>query len=177
MMINWKWFIVEGIILFVLGIFAIAQPGIAAEAIVMLIGWFLLFVGGVAMLGGATSQVGPRKPVSLGGGLVAIIFGLIFLLMPSPAIATITVVLAIFFLMMGFAEISSSMALRSSGGHSNHWGLAFFSGLIGVILGVMMLAMWPSSYEIIGLFLGINFLLGGSYLFSLGWFFWHAPAH
>jgi uncharacterized membrane protein HdeD (DUF308 family) len=42
---------------------------------------------------------------------------------------------------------------------------------------VIMLAMWPSSYEIIGLFLGINFLLSGSYLLSLGWFFSHAPAH
>jgi uncharacterized membrane protein HdeD (DUF308 family) len=176
-MINWKWFIVEGVVLFVLGILAIASPGIAAEAIVMFIGWLLLFVGCFAILGGVTSQSGPRAPVSLAGGLFAVIFGLIFLLMPSPALATITVVLAIFFLMTGFVEISSSMALRSSGGHANHWGLAFFSGLIGVMLGVIMLAMWPSSYEIIGLFLGINFLLSGSYLLSLGWFFSHAPAH
>jgi uncharacterized membrane protein HdeD (DUF308 family) len=176
-MINWKWFIVEGVVLFVLGILAIASPGIAAEAIVMFIGWLLLFAGCFAILGGVTSQSGPRAPVSLGGGLFAVIFGLIFLLMPSPALATITVLLAIFFLMTGFAEISSSMALRSSGGNANHWGLAFFSGLIGVMLGVIMLAMWPSSYEIIGLFLGINFLLSGSYLLSLGWFFSHAPAH
>jgi uncharacterized membrane protein HdeD (DUF308 family) len=173
----WKWFIVEGIILFVLGILAIARPGVAAEAIVMFIGWLLLFVGCVALLGGATSQAGPRKPVSIGGGLIAVVFGLIFLLMPSPALGTITIVLAIFFLITGFAEISSSMALRSSGGHANHWGLAFFSGLIGVMLGVIMLAMWPNSYEIIGLFLGINFLLTGSYLFLLSWFFRFAPVH
>ena len=96
-MINWKWFIVEGIVLIALGFFAIVRPGIAAEAIVELIGWLLLFVGGIALFGGVTSQSGPRKPVSLGGGLVALIFGMIFLLLPSPALATITVILAIFF--------------------------------------------------------------------------------
>jgi uncharacterized membrane protein HdeD (DUF308 family) len=176
-MIKWKWFIVEGIALFVLGILAITRPGIAVEAIVEFIGWLLLFVGGIALFGGLSSQSGPRKPISLGGGLVAIIFGLIFLLMPSPAIATITVVLAIFFMMSGFAEISASMALRSSGGNTNHWGMAFFSGIIGVMLGVLMLLMWPDSYEVIGLLLGINFLLSGSYLLSLGWFFRNVPAH
>ena len=72
-MISWKWFIVEGVVLFVLGILAIASPGIAAEAIVMFIGWLLLFVGCFAILGGVTSQSGPRAPVSLGGGLFAVI--------------------------------------------------------------------------------------------------------
>jgi uncharacterized membrane protein HdeD (DUF308 family) len=176
-MINWKWFIVEGLVLFVLGVLAIARPGIAAEAVIVFLGWLLLIVGGVSLLGGLSAQSGPRKPVSIGGGAVALIFGLLFLLLPTPALATITVILAIFFLLSGFAEISSSMALRSTGGQSNHWGLAFFSGIIAVMLGVIMLAMWPSSYEIIGLFLGINFLLSGSYLVSLGWFFRFAPAH
>lgn len=174
---NWKWFIVEGIVLMALGIFAIARPGIAAEAIVSLMGWLLLFVGCIALFGGITSQSGPRKPASIGSGLVALIFGLIFLLLPAPALATITVILAIFFLLTGFAEISASMALRSVGGKSNHWGMAFFSGLIGIMLGIIILTSWPSSFEIIGLLLGINFLLSGSYLFSLGWFFRHSPAH
>lgn len=176
-MINWKWFIVEGLILFVLGVLAIARPGIAAEAVIIFLGWLLLIVGGVSLLGGLSTQSGPRKPVSIGGGAITLAFGLLFLLLPAPALATITVVLAILFLLSGFAEISSSMALRSKGGQSNHWGLAFFSGIIAVMLGVMMLAMWPSSYEIIGLFLGINFLLNGTYLVSLGWFFRFAPAH
>jgi uncharacterized membrane protein HdeD (DUF308 family) len=174
---TWKWFIVEGLVLLLLGMFAIARPGVAAEAVVSLVGWLLLFVGGVALFGGVSSQSGARKPASIASGLVALIFGMIFLLLPAPALATITVILAIFFLLTGFAEISASMALRSQGGHSNHWGMAFFSGVLGIMLGVIMLTSWPSSYEIIGLLLGINFLMSGTYLFSLGWFFRHAPAH
>ena len=81
-MIKWKWFIVEGIVLWALGFFAIARPGIAAEAIVELVGWLLLFVGGIALFGGMTSQSGPRKPMSLAGGLTSLIFGMVFLLLP-----------------------------------------------------------------------------------------------
>lgn len=174
---TWKWFIVEGVVLLFIGLFAITRPGFAAEAVVSIVGWLLLFVGGIALFGGVSSQAGARKPASIASGLVALIFGMIFLLLPAPALATITVLLAIFFLLTGFAELSASMSLRSQGGHSNHWGMAFFSGVLGVMLGVIMLTSWPSSYEIIGLLLGINFLMSGTYLFSLGWFLRHAPAH
>jgi uncharacterized membrane protein HdeD (DUF308 family) len=176
-MINWKWFIVEGILLILLGIFAIARPGIAAEAIVELFGWLLIFLGVFSFIGGVTSQSGPRKPVSLAGGFFAIALGIIFLLLPVPTLALITILIAAFFLLCGFAEISSSFALRSLGGHNNHWGLALFNGLIGIMLGVLLLSLWPESFEVLGLLLGINFLLSGAYLFSLGWFFHLAPAH
>lgn len=176
-MIKWKWFIVEGILLLLLGIFAIARPGIAAEALVQLFGWLFIFLGTFSLFGGMTSQSGPRKPVSLAGGVFAIIFGLIFLLLPAPTLALMTILIAVFFLLSGIAELSSSVALRSIGGHNNHWGLAFFNGLIGIMLGILLILMWPDSFEVIGLLLGINFLLSGAYLFSLGWFFRYAPAH
>ncbi len=176
-MIKWKWFIVEGILLFIVGIFAVARPGIAAEALVELFGWLLVFLGAVSLFGGVTSQSGPRKPVSMVGGLFAVIFGLIFLFLPAPTLALMTILIATLFLLSGVAEITSSFSIRSLGGNDNHWGLAFFSGLIGVVLGVLLLAMWPSSFDVIGLLLGLNFLLSGAYLVSLGWFFRNAPAH
>ena len=175
-MITWKWFIVEGILLFVLGFFAITQPEIATLALVDLLGWLLLCMGIFALFGGVTSQASPRVSVALVGGLFAVICGLLLLLLPELAIATATIIVAIFFLLSGFAELSSSCALRSAGGHSNHWGLAFFNGLISIILGVVLLTFWPEG-EILGLLLGINFLFSGAYLISLGWFFRNAPAH
>ncbi len=175
-MINWKWFFIEGIALLVLGIVAITRPGIAAEALVTLLGWLLIIIGVLSLFGGLSSQSGPRKNASSVGGFVAIVLGLIFIFMPEPTLALLTILIALFFLLTGFAEISSSFALRSRGGHSNHWGLAFFNGLIGVVLGILLFTWWPDSLEVIGLLLGLNFLLSGCYLISLGWFFRHAPA-
>ncbi len=176
-MINWKWCIVEGIILFILGICAIARPGVAAEALVMLFGWLFIFFGVFSFFGGITSQTGARKPVSLSVGIVAVIFGIIFISLPETTLVMATILLAAFFFFSGFAEIASSLSLRSIGGHNNHWGIAFFNGVIGVVLGILLLSMWPESFELIGLLLGLNFLLSGAYLFSLGWFFRHVPAH
>ncbi|MBC8309469.1 MAG: DUF308 domain-containing protein [Phycisphaerales bacterium] len=176
-MINWKWCTVEGILLFILGIFAISRPGVAAEAFVTLFGWLLIFFGAISLFGGVTSQTGARKPVSLGVGFVAIIFGFIFIFLPATTLVMMTILLAAFFFLSGFAEIASSFSLRSLGGHNNHWGLAFFNGVIGIVLGVLLLSTWPESFEVIGLLLGLNFLLSGAYLVSLGWFFHNAPSH
>lgn len=175
-MINWKWFFIEGIALLVLGIFAIGRPGVAAEFLVELLGWLLIIFGGLSLFGGLSSQSGPRKHVSSVGGFIAVVLGLVFIFMPEPTEALLTILIALFFLLTGFAEIASSFALRSRGGHSNHWGLAFFNGLIGVVLGVLLLAWWPDSLEVIGLLLGLNFVFSGCYLISLGWFFKHSPA-
>ena len=131
----------------------------------------------VSLFGGVTSQSGPRKPVSIVGGLFSVVFGLILLLLPAPTLAIMTILIATLFLLSGVAEIASSFSIRSLGGNDNHWGLAFFSGLVGVVLGVLLLGMWPDSFEVIGLLLGLNFLLSGAYLISLGWFFRHAPAY
>ena len=175
-MIKWKWFIVEGILLCVFGIFAIAQPEIAAVALEQLLGWLLVFVGGLAILGGVTAQAGPRVPTALIGGVLSLVCGLFLLLLPGIALATATVIIAVFFILTGGAEISSSFALRSVGGHANHWGIAFFQGIMSVILGVILLAYWPDG-AILGLLLGINFLFSGSYLFTLGFYFKNAPTH
>lgn len=175
-MINWKWFVVEGCILVGLGVFAIARPGIAAEAIAMLVGWLLVLSGFIALLGGISNQVGPRSPISFATGLLMLLFGCTLLIMPEPALATITILLAIFFFISGMIEISSSLSLRSQEGKFNHWGIAFFQGMISITLGLLLIALWSTSYEVVGLIVGINFLLSGLYLISLGWFFKHTPA-
>ncbi len=174
---KWKWFIIEGILLFVIGIFAIARPGVASEALVEFFGWLLLVLGLLSIFGVIANQTGPRTTSAMAGGAIAGVVGLIFLLMPVPTLALLTIFVAIFFLLTGVMELTSSCLLRSIGGHDNHWGLAFFNGLITLLLGIFLIVLWPDSFEVIGLLIGLNFLLSGTYLFSLGWFIRHAPAH
>ena len=76
-MIKWKWCIVEGVLLFVLGILAISHPQEAALTIVDLLGWLLLVLGCFALVGGITAQAGPRVPPALAGGVIAFICGLL----------------------------------------------------------------------------------------------------
>ena len=59
-MIKWKWFIVEGVILFILGIFAVARPGLAAVAVEQVLAWLLIFGGAFSFFGGVTANSVPR---------------------------------------------------------------------------------------------------------------------
>lgn len=54
------WFIVYGIVLALLGLFAIAAPGIATLAVTLMIGWLLLF-GGAFGLVAVFSAAGRRR--------------------------------------------------------------------------------------------------------------------
>lgn len=167
---NWKWFCIEGIVLLILGMFAILQPSIAAEAIAMMIGWLLVFSGLFALIGGVSHQSGPRSPVAFGGGLITLIFGFLLLILPAPALATVTIILAIFFLIAGLAELFSALLLRTAYGVSNHCGLAFFHGILCVMFGLALIVLWPSSFVVIGIIVGMNLCITGAYLISLSWY-------
>ncbi len=166
---NWKWFCVEGFLLLVMGVFAILQPSIAAEAIAMLIGWLLVIAGLFAVIGGISHQSGARSPVSFGGGLITLIFGFLLLILPAPALATVTLILAIFFLIAGIAELLSALLLRTAFGVPNHCALAFFHGFICVLFGIALLVLWPDSFAVIGIIAGMNLCITGAYLISLSW--------
>ena len=167
---NWKWLCIEGILLLTLGVIAILQPGIAAEAIAMLIGWLLVIAGLVAVIGGISHQSGPRSPVAFGGGLITLIFGFLLLILPAPPLLTVTIILGIFFLIAGTAELFSALLLRTAYGVPNHCGLAFFHGLLCVLFGLALLVLWPSSFIVIGMIVGMNLCITGAYLVSLSWY-------
>ena len=150
--------------------FAILQPSIAAEAIAMMIGWLLVFAGLFALIGGISHQSGPRSPVAFGGGLITLIFGFLLLILPAPALATVTIILAIFFLIAGLAELFSALLLRTAYGVSNHCGLAFFHGILCVLFGLALIVLWPSSFVVIGIIVGMNLCITGAYLISLSWY-------
>ncbi len=150
--------------------FAILQPSIAAEAIAMMIGWLLVFSGLFALIGGISHQSGPRSPVAFGGGLITLIFGFLLLILPAPALATVTIILAIFFLIAGLAELFSALLLRTAYGVSNHCGLAFFHGILCVMFGLALIVLWPSSFVVIGIIVGMNLCITGAYLISLSWY-------
>ncbi len=150
--------------------FAILQPSIAAEAIAMMIGWLLVFAGLFALIGGISHQSGPRSPVAFGGGLITLIFGFLLLILPAPALATVTIILAIFFLIAGLAELFSALLLRTAYGVPNHCGLAFFHGILCVLFGLALIVLWPSSFVVIGIIVGMNLCITGAYLISLSWY-------
>lgn len=77
----------------------------------------------------------PRWGLVLLGGIASIIFGLLLLLAPQMTIPAVVIFLGAYWLVIGVIEIIGIFA-----GYSRaHWGWALFSGILGIIAGILIL--------------------------------------
>ena len=152
------WILVFGIILMVLGALAIGVPMAAALAIELLLGW-LLIVGSVfhgvhALRARRTSQF--FWELLLCALYLAV--GLIFLLDPQHGIITLTLLLAIFFILEGAFKLALAWQLRPLA----NWSWLMLSGVLALILGIIIWTGLPGTAGwVIGLLVGINLLFNG----------------
>ena len=82
---------------------------------------------------------------------------------PLTGILSLTILLAVFFIVEGIFEILASFRLRPDSG----WGYLLFSGIVAILVGVLIWMGLPSSATwAIGLLAGINLLVSGwSFIF------------
>ena len=96
--------------------------------------------------------------------LVYLVVGIMLLVDPLSGVVTVTLILGISFLLAGFFKALTALMSRATHG----WGMLLISGLLGMIIGLLILANWPSSSEwTIGLLVGIDLMFGGMTLTTL----------
>jgi uncharacterized membrane protein HdeD (DUF308 family) len=153
----WGWFLVFGIALVILGVAAVARSFMATIATMIFFGWLLLFASGI--------EIAQAVMVGHWAGffhhlVAAILFGVAGLLLvtrPLISAETLTIFMAMFFLVGGLFQIIASIALALPG-----WGWQVLDGIVTFILGALVLAQWPiSGLWVIGLFLGIDLIFFG----------------
>jgi len=102
---HWRLFLVEGIILVVLGVAAFVIPPIATLAVELLCGWLFLISG---IVGAITTFMMRRAPGfwwSLVSAILAIAVGVVMLLSPISGVLTLTLLLITFFIIEGVVSI------------------------------------------------------------------------
>lgn len=163
---HWVLFLIEGIVLVVFGAIAIVLPGIAALAVTILLGWLFLFSG---ILGLATTIWMRQLPGfwwSLLSALLAIITGTALLAWPFGGVLSLTLVLAVFFVIEGAASIMYALDHRRE--FTGRWGWMLASGVIDLVLALLILVGFPGTASwAIGLLVGINMLMGGVALMAM----------
>jgi uncharacterized membrane protein HdeD (DUF308 family) len=159
-------FLVEGIILVILGLAAIAIPSIATLAVELLFGWLFL-ISGIA--GAVTTFMMRRAPGfwwSLVSAILGIAAGLVLLFWPLSGVLTLTLVLIVFFVIEGVASVM--FALEHKRELSGRWGWMLASGVIDLILAAIILAGLPgTAVWALGLLVGINMVFGGTALIGM----------
>ena len=155
---NPGWFTALGAVMIIVGFVAIGSPFAFTLAANFLVGWILVFTG-VAQLAHAFSCQGWGGFLweLLIGALTAGV-GLMLVFYPLAGAVTLTLVLAIWFIVGGIMKLIMGFQLRPAPGS----GLIILGGVLGLLLGVMIYSEWPSSAVwVIGTLVGINLIFDG----------------
>jgi uncharacterized membrane protein HdeD (DUF308 family) len=163
---HWLTFLIEGIVLLVLGAVAIVVPPVATLAVAIFLGWLLLVGGIVGLIGTFMMREAPGFTWSLVSAILGIVAGGILIFWPAGAIVSLTFLMIAFFWIEGVVSILFALDHRKQ--LSGRWGWMLVSGVIDLVLGVIILSGLPGSATwAIGLLLGINLIFGGAALISM----------
>jgi len=163
---NWRMFLIEGIVLVVLGVIAIVIPPFATLAITILIGWLFLASGVLGLYSTYTMRHAPGFWWSLLSAVLAVLAGGVLLARPVTGAVSLTLVLICFFIIEGVASIMFALAHRNE--LAGRWGWMLVSGLVDIGLSVIIFAGLPlSAAWAIGLLVGINMMFGGAALIGI----------
>jgi uncharacterized membrane protein HdeD (DUF308 family) len=163
---HWVLFLVEGVVLVVLGATAIALPLLATLAATIIIGWLFLVSGVVGLFTTFMMRQAPGFWWSLVSAALGTVVGLMLLARPISGAFSLTIVLVVFFVIEGVASIM--FALDHKRELSGKWGWMLVSGIVDLVLAAFVFAGLPSTAAwAIGLMVGINMVFGGSALIAM----------
>ncbi len=170
---HWVLFLVEGVVLLVLGATAIVIPPLATLAATLVLGWLFLVSGVVGLFTTFLMRDAPGFWWSLISAALGVLVGSLLLARPVSGAYSVTLVLIAFFIIEGVASIM--FALEHKRELSGRWGWMLASGVIDLLLALMILAGLPGTAAwALGLLVGINMVFGGAALIAMAMHARHA---
>jgi uncharacterized membrane protein HdeD (DUF308 family) len=161
---SWKALMAIGVLAIVIGCIAILVPAVASVGTAIFIGWILVIAGAFLVAGAFMAHSIGSVILRLVWALLTVIVGLWLIVEPHNGTLTLTLVLGIYFLFMGLTRIAVAFAARGKEGA----GLVGLSGVAGLLIGILVLAKFPSSADwAIGLLVGIDLIFAGWTLVSV----------
>ena len=150
--------ILWGVLLIVFGIFAVGAPFVAAVAVSIAVAWLVVLAGVVHLMLAFHAHRAGRLIWKLLVGLAYLFFGVYLILHPVLGVASLTLVLAVLFLIEGILNVTLFFSMRGIRGA--FWVLV--DGIVTILLGLMIYLQWPSSSVwAIGILVGVSMLISG----------------
>jgi uncharacterized membrane protein HdeD (DUF308 family) len=157
---HWRTYLIEGIILLLLGLAAIVVPLIAGLGITIILGWLFLTGGLVGLIATFGARQAPGFWWSLLSALVALVAGLSLLWNPLMGLVTLTYVLIAYFVVDGVLSIVHAIEHRREA--SSRWEWMIFSGVIDLALAALIISGLPGAFAwALGLMVGIDLIFAG----------------
>ena len=163
---HWVLYLIEGVVLLVLGATAIVLPPLATLAATIVLGWLFLVSGVVGLFTTFWMRHAPGFWWSLLSAVLGIVVGLLLLAKPVSGALSLTLVVIAFFIVEGVASIM--FALDHKRELSGRWGWMLASGVVDLILALIIFTGLPGTAAwAIGILVGINMVFGGAALIAM----------
>lgn len=154
-----------GVLTVLFGVAAIAAPLASGVAVTIVVGALMLMMGIARLLHAFKAK---QWGVGIWGSLVGLLSigaGVLMWSRPLLGLATMTLLLAAYFLIDGVCEIVVAFRMRPDAG----WGWMLFGGIVAAVLGLMIWRQWPlSGGWAIGTLFGVHILMTGWSMIVLG---------
>ena len=160
------WYILQSVLMILGGILALVFPIISSVAIVIFLGWLLIFSGVLQAFSLIDVRHVPHFWLQLVSVVLSVLVGILFLRNPGAGLLTLTLLLIVFFMVEGISKIIFSLTIRPF----PNWGWVFASGLVGILLAFYLWANTPvTAIGLLGVLLGIELISEGAALGSMAW--------
>lgn len=154
----WHWLLGTGVFTILLGIAAILLPFIAALTIETLLAAIFIIAGATHIFHAFQCRQTKGLVLRLLAGVLYGLTGIILFAFPLKGVLTLTLLLAILFMVAGSFKIALAFYINPL----PSWGWFLFSGIISVFLGILIWAGLPGTAKwAIGLLVGIELLFSG----------------
>ncbi|MFF3846122.1 HdeD family acid-resistance protein [Streptomyces sp. NPDC002328] len=155
---------VLGVILVVAGLVGLVYTGLATLTSMLLFGWLLLVGGVVGLLHAVESRDGNFFWLGLVVAALNLAAGVVVIRSPDTAADALTMFAALLFLTGGLFRLVGGLIVRGP-----QFGWTLLLGAFDLLLGVLVLAKWPSSSQyVIGCFFSLALLFDGLGLIATG---------
>jgi uncharacterized membrane protein HdeD (DUF308 family) len=161
---SWRALMAVGVLAIFVGCVAILVPAVASVGTAIFVGWILLVAGAFLVAAAFSAHSIGTVLLRLLWAALTVIVGVWLIVEPHNGTLTLTLVLGIYFLFMGLTRTTVAFMAR---GQPNA-GLVGLSGIAGLLIGILVLAKFPSSADwAIGLLVGIDLIFAGWTLTSV----------
>jgi uncharacterized membrane protein HdeD (DUF308 family) len=161
------WLTVEGVLLILCGLAAVVFPVVAGIAIGVLFGWILIILGIAGMVSALQTKPHVHFGWSLASAILAIVAGVIIAFVPPAGTTALVLVIATWLILDGASSMMLGLHLKKAGRRG--WGWPVASAIADWVLAACAIALGPlGDTALIGIIVGIDLMLGGVALLSVG---------
>ncbi len=162
---SFGWLAVLGVILVLAGVVGLVYTGLATLTTMVLFGWLLLIGGVVGLLHAVQARGSSFFWLGVVVAALNIAAGVVIINKPEAAAEALTMFAALLFLTGGVFRLVGSMVVRGT-----QFGWSLVQGAFDLLLGILVLASWPSSSKyVIGTFFSLALLFDGLGLVATGY--------